>query len=39
LHTREIHLMPNATTHTDRDTLEEMAETAACEWLGKWDEY
>jgi hypothetical protein len=26
-------------THPDRATLEELADTAACEWLGRWDEY
>jgi hypothetical protein len=31
--------MLNVTTHPDRTTLEEMAEAAACEWLGRWDEY
>ncbi len=31
--------MSTTTNHPDRETLAEMADTAACEWLGKWDEY
>ena len=27
------------TIHPDRDAFGEMTETAACEWIGKWDEY
>lgn len=31
--------MSTATDRPDRGTIEDMADTAACEWLGKWDEY
>ena len=27
------------TQHPTRDAIEDMANTSACEWLGKWDEY